>query len=101
MVNGINREFKNSVFIDMFGQDEYRLQLFRVLHPEMTDVTAEDIQTITLKQVITNHQYNDLAFLVKDRLMIFVESQSSWSINILLRILKLFWIHFLKEDSRI
>ena len=53
----------------------------------MTDVTADDIQTITLKQVITNHQYNDLAFLVKDRLMVFVEAQSTWSVNILIRVL--------------
>ena len=83
----INRGFKNSVFIDMFAQDVYRLQLFQTLHPEMTDITASDIQTITLKQVITNHQYNDLAFLVKDRLMVFVEAQSTWSVNILIRVL--------------
>jgi len=76
MSERLKRDYKNSVFIDMFEQDEYRLQLFQTLHPEMTDVTAADIQTITLKQVITNHQYNDLAFLVKDRLMVFVEAQS-------------------------
>ena len=87
MSNVVNREFKNSVFIDMFAQDEYRLQLFQTLHPEMTDVTADDIELITLKQVITNHQYNDLAFLVGNFLMVFVEAQSDWSINILIRIL--------------
>ena len=65
MSERLKRDYKNSVFIDMFEQDAYRLQLFQTLHPEMTDVTADDIQTITLKQVITNHQYNDLAFLVK------------------------------------
>ncbi len=27
----INREFKNSVFIDMFEQDVYRLQLFHAI----------------------------------------------------------------------
>ena len=83
----VNRQYQNSVFIDMFERDEYRLQLFQVLHPEMTDVRAEDIRTVTLKQVITTHQYNDLAFLVRDRLMVFVEAQSSWSVNILIRIL--------------
>ena len=83
----LKRDYKNSVFIDMFEQDAYRLELFRTLHPEMTDVTADDIQTVTLKQVITNHQYNDLAFLVKDRLMVFVEAQSTWSVNILIRVL--------------
>ena len=83
----VKRDYKNSVFIDVFERAEYRLQLFQVLHPEMTDVTADDITTITLKQVITNHQYNDLAFLVRDRLMVFVEAQSTWSVNILVRIL--------------
>ena len=87
MAEKVNREIKNSVFIDMFAQDAYRLQLFQAMHPEMTDVTADDIELITLKQVITNHQYNDLAFLVKDRLMVFVEAQSSWSDNILIRVL--------------
>ena len=87
MSERLKRDYKNSVFIDMFEQDAYRLELFRTLHPEMTDITADDIQTITLKQVITNHQYNDLAFLVKDRLMVFVEAQSTWSVNILIRVL--------------
>lgn len=63
------------------------MQLFRTLHPEMTDITDADLKTITLKQVITNHPYNDLAFQVRDRLMIFVEAQSTWSVNILIRIL--------------
>ena len=56
MSDSVKREFKNSVFIDMFEQDIYRLQLFQTLHPEMSDVTADDIHTITLRQVVTNHQ---------------------------------------------
>ena len=83
----INREFKNSVFMDMFAQENYRLQLFQAIHPEMTDITVEDIKLVTLKQVITNHLYNDLAIQVRDRLMVFVEAQSTWSINVVLRIL--------------
>ena len=90
MSNPVNREFKNSVFIDLVGQNVYRMQLFRTLHPEMQDVTDADLKTITLKQVITNHSYNDLALQVRDHLMIFVEAQSSWSVNILLRILLYF-----------
>ena len=83
----VNRRAKDSVFIDVFQRPEYQLQMLRVFHPEMTDVRAEDIQTITLKQVITNHQYNDLAFVVGDVMMVFVEAQSSWSPNIALRVL--------------
>ena len=53
MNNPVNREFKNSVFIDLFGQEVFRMQLFRTLHPEIQDVTDADLKTITLKQVIT------------------------------------------------
>ncbi len=87
MEPGVKRDFKNSVFIDLFERDDYRLQLFQTLHPDMTDVLASDIKPITLKQVITNHQYNDLAFVVRDKLMIFVEAQATWSVNILIRTL--------------
>ena len=83
----VKREVKNTVFIDLFSQGEYRLQLFQTLHPEITDVTEDELEIITIKPVITNRQYNDLAFLFRDKLMIFVEAQSTWSINILIRIL--------------
>ncbi len=78
---------KNSVFTDLFGIPKYRYELFRTIHPEMTDVKEEDVKEITLKPVILNHSYNDLGLLVRDKLMIFVEAQSTWSVNILVRIL--------------
>ena len=81
------REAKNTVFVDLFHFPKYRYELFRALHPEMTDVSEEDVKEITLHPVILNHPYNDLGILVKDKLMIFVEAQSTWSINILVRIL--------------
>ena len=78
---------KNTVFLDLFSIPQYRLEMFQTLHPEMTDVTEDDIKPVTLNPVILNSQYNDLAFLVRDKLIIFVEAQSTWSINILVRIL--------------
>ena len=81
------RDAKNTVFIDLFHIPQYMYLLFKTLHPEMTDVTIDDIKTITLKPIIIKHPYNDLAFLVKGRLIIFVEAQSTWSINILIRAL--------------
>ena len=61
--------------------------MVQALHPEMTDLTAGDIKILTLSPVILNGQYNDLALLVRDKLIIFVEAQSTWSINIIVRIL--------------
>ena len=61
--------------------------MVQTLHPEMTDLTENDIKILTLNPVILNGQYNDLALLVRDKLIIFVEAQSTWSINIIVRIL--------------
>ena len=61
--------------------------MFQIFHPEMMDITEDDIKTVTLNPVILNTQYNDLAILVRDKLIIFVEAQSTWTINILVRIL--------------
>ena len=83
----VKRDVKNTVFIDLFSHDEYRLQLFQTLHPEITDVSADELQIVTIKPIITNQQYNDLAFVFRDKLMIFVEAQSTWSVNILIRLL--------------
>lgn len=82
-----SRQAKDHVFVDMFNQPKYCLQLFNAIHPEMTDITEDDIQHITISHVIVDKPYNDLGFTVKDRLLVLVEAQSSWSYNILIRIL--------------
>jgi len=81
------REAKNTVFIDLFNIPKYRLMLFQALHPEMKNVKESDITQVTLNPVVLNLPYNDLGMLVKNKLLIFVEAQSTWSINILIRIL--------------
>lgn len=48
MTDEVKRDVKNTVFVDLFNQDEYRLQLFQTLHPEITDVTADELQIITI-----------------------------------------------------
>ena len=81
------RSAKNTIFLDLFSIPEYQLQLLQALHPEMTDVTEADIKLITLNPVILNRDYNDLGLLVRDKLIILIEAQSTWTINILVRIL--------------
>ena len=82
----IKRSYKDTVFTDLFKQETYYLQLLQTLHPELTEISSEDVSLVTLKSVITNHQYNDLSLLVKDQHLILVEAQSTWSVNILIRI---------------
>ena len=77
----------DSVFTNLFRDPEYTIQLYRVLHPEDIEARAEDITVVTLQNVLVNQFYNDLGFMIGNRLMILVEAQSTWSDNILVRAL--------------
>ena len=84
----MKRTIKDSVFTNLFQDKKYLLQLYKALHPEDTDVTEDDLNDITIKNVLTDNIYNDLGFTVGDKLMILVEAQSSvWTVNIIVRAL--------------
>ena len=84
----MKRTIKDSVFTDLFQDKKYLLQLYKSLHPEDTDVTENDLNDITIKNVLTDNIYNDLGFTVGGKLMILVEAQSSvWTVNIIVRAL--------------
>ena len=84
----MKRTLKDSGFTDLFQDKKYLLQLYKSLHPEDTDVTENDLNDITIKNVLTDNIYNDLGFTVGDKLMILVETQSSvWTVNIIVRAL--------------
>ena len=81
------RNAKDTVFSDLFEKPEYLLQLYQALHPEDTEATADMLQDATIRNILTDRIYNDLGFVVRDRLMILVEAQSTWSVNIIVRAL--------------
>ena len=83
----VNRNTKDSIFCDLFSRPEYCLQLYQVLHPEDKDVKAENITLVTLSSLMMQNRYNDLGILVRDRLLVLVEAQSSFTVNILVRFL--------------
>ncbi len=78
---------KDSIFTYLFRQPEYTRQLYLCLHPEDQDVTEADFKIVTLENVISTGIYNDLGIQVRDRLLLLMEAQSSFSINIALRVL--------------
>ena len=49
-----------------------------------------------LQSVVSTHSYNDLGLLVRGRVLILVEAQSTWSLNIVLRSL-MYLIHTWKD----
>ncbi|GFI32736.1 hypothetical protein IMSAGC013_04141 [Lachnospiraceae bacterium] len=81
------RTAKNSVFLDLFQNKNYLLKLYKTLHPEDITATEDSLTDITIKNVLTDNFYNDLGFIVDNKLMILIEAQSTWTINILVRAL--------------
>lgn len=75
------------MFTDLFSETNYTFQLYCALHPEDTTTKREDLSIMTLESHLLNQLQNDLGFLVGDRLIILVEAQSTWSINIIIRAL--------------
>ena len=78
---------KDSVFTYVFKQPEYARKLYLALHPEDTDVTEADCRLVTLENVLTTGMYNDVGLQVRNILILLVEAQSIFSINIALRML--------------
>lgn len=78
---------KDSVFSFIFKQPENTRRLYLTLHPEDSDVTEADCKLVTLEHILTNGMTNDLGFQVRDKLILLVEAQSKYSINIVLRML--------------
>lgn len=83
----VKRNTKDSVFEDLFSNPHYLFQMYKALHPEDTTARESDIEDVTIKNAMTNDQYNDLGFRIGNRLLVLVEAQSTWSVNIVIRIL--------------
>ena len=75
---------KDSVFSFIFRQPE---NLYQTLHPEDTEVTEADCKLVTLEHILTNGITNDLGVRVRNTLIILMEAQSKFTINIVLRML--------------
>ena len=82
------RTAKNSVFLDLFQDKKNLLKLYKTLHPEDTDATEDTLDIVTIDNVLTDNLYNDLGIMVgSNKLLLLLEAQSSWTVNILIRIL--------------
>ena len=83
----MNRKFKDSVFTYLFSDPKYMRELYLYLHPEDKDVTEAECRLVTTENILSVGQYNDLGIQVRDRLVLLVEAQSTFSANIPLRML--------------
>ena len=82
------RTTKNSVFLDLFQDKRNLLELYKTLHPEDTDATEDTLDIVTIDNVLTDNLYNDLGIMAgNDKLLLLLEAQATWTVNILIRIL--------------
>jgi len=82
------RTAKNSVFLDIFQDKKNLLKLYKTMHPEDTEATDDTLDIVTIDNVLTDNLYNDLGIMVgNNRLLLLLEAQASWTVNILIRIL--------------
>ena len=87
-VDGIVKHtLKDSVFTSLFKEKKYLMQLYQALHPEDTEATEKDLHDVTVSNVLVNDIYNDVGFRVGSTLLILIESQSTWTVNIIFRAL--------------
>ena len=98
--NTPKRKIKDSVFTNLFQDKKYLLRLYKALHPEDSNVTEDDIKDVTIKHILVDADYNDLGFSVGGRLVILVESQSTWTLNIIIRALIQTYHDFFKRTKQ-
>ena len=86
-----NRRYKDSVFVDLFGEDknakEKFLSLYNALHGTTFDA-ATNLEPLRLEQVMYMAFCNDVACLVDDKIIILAEHQSTINANMPLRFLQ-------------
>ena len=87
-----NRNYKDSVFVDLFAHDitakENFISLYNALHDTNLDVKTTDVHPVMLEQVLYMKYYNDIAMLIDGKIVILIEHQSTINKNMPFRFLE-------------
>ena len=87
-----NRNYKDSVFVDLFAHDitakENFISLYNALHGTNLDVETTDVQPVMLERVLYMKYYNDIAMLIDGKIVILIEHQSTINKNMPFRFLE-------------
>lgn len=86
-VTSKNVKYKDKLFCKIFADKQAKLELYKSLHPEDTTATVDQITDVQLENALVNMRYNDIGFMVDDRLIVLVEQQSSLCYNMPMRLL--------------
>jgi hypothetical protein len=97
-----NREYKNSLFIDYFADEEKLIEIYSAIIGEEV-APGTEVRINTLSDVLFKGRQNDVSFLLGGRLIVLIEHQSSISENLPLRMLQYYTEiikrHFVRNDS--
>jgi predicted transposase/invertase (TIGR01784 family) len=85
--NKANREYKNSLFIDYFTDEEKLIEIYSAIAGECIALGSA-VKINTLSDVLQKGLQNDVSFLLDGRLVILIEHQSTLSANLPLRMLQ-------------
>ena len=66
----LRRTVKDSVFTNLFSDKRYTLQLYQSLHPEDTAVGVDDVEIVTIQNVMKHDLQKELGFVVVDRIIV-------------------------------
>ncbi|MBO5287943.1 MAG: Rpn family recombination-promoting nuclease/putative transposase [Spirochaetales bacterium] len=87
-----NRNYKDSVFVDLFAHDinakENFISLYNALHGTNLDAKTTGVQPVMLEQVLYMKYYNDIAMLIDGKIVILIEHQSTINQNMPFRFLE-------------
>ena len=83
---GVNREYKNSLFINLFIESIRRIELYNAISGNNLPLDTP-VEDATLSGALYMELLNDLAFIIEGKLVVLVEHQSTINANMPLRLL--------------
>ena len=86
-----NRNYKDSVFVDLFSTDEKAKERFLSLYNALHGTQVHDVallENIKLEQVMYMSFANDVSYLVENKIIVLAEHQSTINPNMPLRCLE-------------
>ena len=90
--NKTRRNYKDSVFVDLFAHDitakENFISLYNALHGTNLDAETTEIQPVMIEKVLYMKYYNDVAMLVDGKIVVMIEHQSTINENMPFRFLE-------------
>ena len=92
------RDYKSSLFVNMFGRNvnakEYFLSLYNAIHDTNFKIGEVEIKPVTLENVVYNNIENDVSMEINDSIVVLAEHQSTINNNMPFRCLEYLVAHY-------